>query len=67
MMTQVGEVASKGRALLLSGEAKAAPVKLGELFDENFGLRRTLFGDAALGAENVAMVQAAKVGVLERV
>ena len=56
LMAQVASLAPAGRAALEAGDVAT----LGSLMDANFELRRGLFGDAALGARNVAMVRTAQ-------
>lgn len=56
LMAQVAALAPAGRAALEAGDAAV----LAQLLDSNFELRRGLFGDAALGAQNVAMVRCAQ-------
>lgn len=56
LMAQVAALAPAGRAALQSRDA----VAFAALMDANFELRRGLFGDAALGACNVAMVRTAQ-------
>jgi glucuronokinase len=48
--------AEAGREALRKGDLK----RLGRLIDRNFDLRRGLFGDEALGAHNIAMVDIAR-------
>jgi glucuronokinase len=55
-MAQVAALAAEGRRAL---EASDAPA-LARLMDRNFDLRRAIFGDAALGAENLRMVATAR-------
>ena len=56
LMAQVAALAPAGRAALERRDA----ARLAALMDANFELRRGLFGDAALGARNVAMVRTAQ-------
>ena len=56
LMAQVAALAPAGRAALAARDVAA----LAALMDTNFELRRGLFGDAALGARNVAMVRTAQ-------
>ena len=56
LMTQVAALAPAGRAALEARDYEA----LAALMDANFELRRGLFGDAALGDRNVAMVRTAQ-------
>jgi len=55
-MAQVAALAHRGRAALEGGDVSG----LAALMDANFELRRGLFGDAALGTLNVAMVRTAQ-------
>jgi glucuronokinase len=55
-MAQVAAVAAEGRDALLSADKPA----LARLMDRNFDLRRAIFGDAALGDENLRMVATAR-------
>ena len=55
-MAQVAALAPAGRETLEKRDA----ARLAALMDTNFELRRGLFGDAALGARNVAMVRTAQ-------
>ena len=56
LLAEVASLADAGRAALEQKDVRA----LAALMDRNFDLRRALFGDAALGALNVAMVEAAR-------
>ena len=54
-MTAVAQLPLEGQEALLQGDTS----KLAQLMTANFQLRRRMFGDAALGAFNVHMVQVA--------
>jgi glucuronokinase len=56
LMAQVAALAAAGRRALEARDTQ----RLASLMDANFELRRGLFGDAALGAVNVAMVRTAQ-------
>ena len=56
LMAQVAALAPAGRAALEARDYTTLAARM----DANFELRRGLFGDAALGARNVAMVRAAQ-------
>ncbi|WIA36426.1 hypothetical protein OEZ86_007736 [Tetradesmus obliquus] len=55
-MARVAQCAEKGRAALLQRDTAA----LAQLMDSNFDLRRQMFGDAALGETNLAMIATAR-------
>ena len=55
-MARFGAMTSDARQAILDGDR----ARLGELMDSNFALRRTLYGDGALGAANLKMVQIAQ-------
>ena len=55
-MRQFAEFAELGRGALEGGEIDA----LGELMDRNFDLRRELYGDEVIGAQNLEMVELAR-------
>ncbi|KAG1680374.1 hypothetical protein FOA52_015465 [Chlamydomonas sp. UWO 241] len=55
-MEGVAQCARDGRVALERGDA----AELARLIDQNFDLRRRMFGDEALGAENLAMVALAR-------
>jgi glucuronokinase len=58
-MEEIAELADQGRDALTRHQLG----KLADLMARNFALRRRLFGDQALGEENVRMVEvAAEVG-----
>jgi len=52
-MKTFGELASKARAAIESKDHGA----LADLMDQNFNLRRKIYGDACLGAKNLQMVE----------
>ena len=54
-MQQVAELAVQGRQALMRRDWQ----HLHDLMNENFRLRRQLYGDAVIGEANLAMVQAA--------
>lgn len=54
-MASLAELALRGRAALEAGDAAG----LASLMRQDFALRRQLFGDEALGAKNLALVEAA--------
>jgi len=55
-MQQVAACAHEGRAALQAGDGSA----LAALMDRNFELRRSMFGDDALGATNIRMIEVAR-------
>jgi len=55
-MKQFARFADEGRQALLAGDWRA----LGELMNGNFDLRRRVYGDAAVGARNLEMIQIAR-------
>jgi glucuronokinase len=55
-MTRLAALAAEGREVLLSRDSSL----LAKLMDANFDARRVMFGDAALGAENLRMVETAR-------
>ena len=55
-MQQLAELAVQGRQALMRRDWK----QLHELMNENFRLRRQLYGDAVIGEMSLAMVQAAR-------
>lgn len=55
-MAQVAGCAEQGRTALQQGDAAA----VAQLMDKNFDLRRQMFGDAALGETNLAMIATAR-------
>ncbi len=55
-MSQLADHAEQGRAVLARGDFRT----LGELMDKNFDLRRELYGDKAIGAANLEMIQIAR-------
>ena len=55
-MQRTAALADDGRAALESGDL----ARLSSLMDQNFALRREMFGDACLGDTNLSMVAAAK-------
>ncbi|EFJ23156.1 hypothetical protein SELMODRAFT_232550 [Selaginella moellendorffii] len=55
-MREVAELALRGKQALLEGNHSL----LAELMDRNFDLRREMFGDDALGALNIQMVETAR-------
>lgn len=52
-MKTFGELASKARAAIESKDHGA----LADLMDQNFNLRRKIYGDACLGAKNLQMIE----------
>ena len=56
-MAEVASLADSGRALLLGEEAS---LSWPSLFRRNFALRRQMFGESALGAQNLRMVDLAE-------
>jgi glucuronokinase len=58
-MCAVAALAARGRELLLPG-AGAQQGALAPLMDENFTLRRSMFGDTAVGAESLRMAEVAR-------
>ncbi|XP_058098968.1 glucuronokinase 1-like [Magnolia sinica] len=58
-MKEVADIALEGQTVLLGKDY----AKLAELMNQNFDLRRRMFGDAALGSLNIKMIELArKVG-----
>ncbi|KAM0954862.1 hypothetical protein TB2_022967 [Malus domestica] len=55
-MTEVADIALEGRTALLEKDY----AKLASLMNRNFDLRRSMFGDDALGALNIEMVEVAR-------
>eukprot|EP00243_Klebsormidium_subtile_P008411 TRINITY_DN3984_c0_g1_i1.p2 TRINITY_DN3984_c0_g1~~TRINITY_DN3984_c0_g1_i1.p2 ORF type:complete len:109 (-),score=18.36 TRINITY_DN3984_c0_g1_i1:256-582(-) len=55
-MDEVASIAEKGREALEEGDHKA----VADLINQNFELRRQMFGDEALGEMNVDMVMTAR-------
>lgn len=63
-MSDIAGLALRGAVALRAGgtaggNGSSSWWTLGELMRENFQLRRRLYGDAAVGAESIAMVEAA--------
>jgi glucuronokinase len=56
LMQQVAELAEQGRQALVRRDWQ----QLQELMNDNFRLRRQLYGDAVIGKANLGMVQAAQ-------
>jgi len=56
IMTEIAHLAESARQALKVGQTE----RLGELMNENFDLRRCLYGDDALGATNIEMVAIAR-------
>ena len=54
-MASFASLTDRAREALLAGDAAA----LGDAMRENFRLRRAVYGDACLGADNIAMVELA--------
>ena len=54
-MQQLGELADEAKACILEGDKK----RLGVLMDQNFSLRRQMYGDAVVGEKNIQVVQLA--------
>lgn len=54
-MARLAAIAAEGKAALEGGDTR----RLADLMRENFAVRRGLFGDAALGGDNLRMVEAA--------
>jgi len=52
-MTQLGNLAARGRQAI----AKRDQANLADIMDQNFKVRRQLYGDAALGANNIEMIE----------
>ncbi|XP_010273709.1 PREDICTED: glucuronokinase 1-like [Nelumbo nucifera] len=62
-MTEVANIGLEGRTALLEKDYN----KLADLMNRNFDLRRRMFGDEALGAMNIEMVEVArKVGAASK-
>lgn len=62
-MSEIAALALRGAVALQAGGAAGGSGswwQLGELMAANFSLRRRLYGDAVVGAESIAMVEAAK-------
>jgi len=55
-MGRFADLTSNARSAILAGDY----ARLGELMDTNFALRRELYGDGALGAANLRMVEIAQ-------
>ncbi|KAL0038745.1 hypothetical protein WJX79_006248 [Trebouxia sp. C0005] len=55
-MAQIAALAEQGRAALAEGDMAS----LADLMDRNFDLRRSIFGDNALGATNLHMIRLAR-------
>lgn len=55
-MAHVAALAEQGREALAQGDL----ITLAQLMNTNFSLRRSMFGDAALGASNLRMIELAR-------
>lgn len=54
-MQHLGELADAARDCLLRGDKR----RLATLMEENFALRRRMYGDAVVGAKNIQVVELA--------
>eukprot|EP01025_Chloroclados_australasicus_P004993 TRINITY_DN11404_c0_g1_i1.p1 TRINITY_DN11404_c0_g1~~TRINITY_DN11404_c0_g1_i1.p1 ORF type:complete len:208 (+),score=23.65 TRINITY_DN11404_c0_g1_i1:90-626(+) len=59
-VAELAQLADSGKLALTDSEKPVSPQELGRLMDTNFDIRRRLYGDAALGAVNLAMVECAR-------
>jgi len=55
-MKMFADITQRGKAALQTGDVNL----LADLMDENFALRRELYGDAALGPANISMIETAQ-------
>ncbi|MCD6352507.1 MAG: hypothetical protein J7M26_10335 [Armatimonadetes bacterium] len=56
VMARLAEIAEEGRQVLLQGNME----RLGQLMNENFDLRRALYGEEGLGRESLEMIGIAR-------
>lgn len=58
-MKEIAALAERGKTAIEQGDLR----RFAELMNENFALRRRLFGDAVLGADNIKMVETCAAAV----
>ncbi|KAG9298921.1 hypothetical protein G9A89_015943 [Geosiphon pyriformis] len=59
-ITSFKEIAEKGRRILLNGAGKTCRSEFAQLMNENFNLRREIYGDEMIGPGNLRMIDIAR-------